>query len=121
MNTPPDGPGGERSPIASTVPDPNESLSAHNPAIENGASPMDPHAIVFFATDGIVSTRPLEGLARVRKKGDVADLGDCEYCEADSGLFVMPGVYNYGKIVCDQDGARTIKPVTKIRGGAPRK
>ena len=66
------------------------------------AALLDPHAIVFFATDGIVSTRPLEGLARVRKQGDVVDLGDWEYCEADSGLFVMPGVYTYGKIVCDQ-------------------
>jgi hypothetical protein len=85
------------------------------------AALIDPHAIVFFATDGIVSTRPLSGLARVRKQGDVVDLGDWEYCEADSGLFVMPGVYSYGKIVCDQHGARTIKPVTKIRGGDAKK
>ena len=85
------------------------------------AALLDPHATVFFATDGIVSTRPLEGLARVRKQGDVVDLGDWEYCEADSGLFVMPGVYTYGKIVCDQHGARTIKPVTKIRGGDAKK
>ena len=85
------------------------------------AALIDPHAIVFFATDGIVSTRPLDGLARVRKQGDVVDLGDWEYFEADSGLFVMPGVYTYGKIVCDQHGARTIKPVTKIRGGDARK
>jgi hypothetical protein len=85
------------------------------------AALIDPHAIVFFATDGIVSIRPLSGLARVRKQGDVVDLGDWEYCEADSGLFVMPGVYTYGKIVCDQHGARTIKPVTKIRGGDARK
>jgi hypothetical protein len=28
-----------------------------------------------------------------------------------------PGVYTYGKVVCDETGARTIKPVTKIRGG----
>ena len=85
------------------------------------AALIDPHAIVFFATDGIVSTRPLSGLARVREQGDVVDLGDWEYCEADSGLFVMPGVYTYGKIVCDQHGARTIKPVTKIRGGDAKK
>ena len=85
------------------------------------AALIDPHAIVFFATDGIVSTRPLSGLERVRKQGDVVDLGDWEYCEADSGLFVMPGVYTYGKIVCDQHGARTIEPVTKIRGGDARK
>ena len=43
------------------------------------AALIDPHAIVFFATDGIVSTRPLKGLERVRKKGDVVDLGDWEY------------------------------------------
>jgi hypothetical protein len=81
------------------------------------AALLDPHAIVFFATDGIVSTRPLNGLARVRKKGDAVDLGDWEYCEADSGLFVLPGVYTYGKIEYDKTGARTIKPVTKLRGG----
>ena len=85
------------------------------------AALIDPHAIVFFATDGIVSTRPLNGLARVRKKGDVVDLGDWEYCEADSGLFVMPGVYTYGKVEYDETGARTIKPVTKIRGGDAKK
>jgi hypothetical protein len=68
-----------------------------------------------------VSTRPLNGLARVRKKGDVVDLGDWEYCEADSGLFVMPGVYTYGKVEYDQTGTRTIKPVTKIRGGDAKK
>lgn len=85
------------------------------------AALIDPHAIVFFATDGIVSTRPLDGLARVRKQGDVVDLGDWEYCEADSGLFVMPGVYTYGKVVYDPTGARTIKPVTKIRGGDAKK
>ena len=81
------------------------------------AALIDPHSIVFFATDGIVSTRPLDGLPRVRKKGDAVDLGDWEYCEADSGLFVLPGVYTYGKIAYDETGARTIKPVTKIRGG----
>lgn len=85
------------------------------------AALIDPHAIVFFATDGIVSTRPLAGLARVRKQGDVVDLGDWEYFEADSGLFVMPGVYTYGKVKYDKTGARTIKPVTKIRGGDARK
>ena len=85
------------------------------------AALLDPHAIVFFATDGIVSTRPLKGLARVREKGDVVDLGDWEYCEADSGLFVMPGVYTYGKVEYDKTGARSIKPVTKIRGGDAKK
>ncbi len=85
------------------------------------AALIDPHAVVFFATDGIVSTRPLNGLARVRKKGDTVDLGDWEYCKSDSGLVVMPGVYNYGKVESDKTGARTIKPVTKIRGGDAKK
>jgi len=85
------------------------------------AALLDPHAIIFFATDGIVSTKPLTGLARVKKAGEVVDLGDWEYCEADSGLFVLPGVYTYGKIEYDKTGARTIKPVMKLRGGDPKK
>ena len=32
----------------------------------------------------------------------------------------MPGVYTYGKIA-DENGVRTIKPVTKIRGGDAKK
>jgi hypothetical protein len=50
------------------------------------AALIDPHAIVFFATDGIVSTSPLNGLARVRKHGDVVDLGDWEHFEADMSI-----------------------------------
>ena len=33
----------------------------------------------------------------------------------------MPGVYTYGKVAFDETGARTIKPVTKIRGGDAKK
>lgn len=84
------------------------------------AALIDPHSIVFFATDGIVSTRELHGLARVRKKGDVVNLGDWEYREADGGLFVLPGVYTYGKVVY-KNGERTIEPVTKVRGGDAKK
>jgi hypothetical protein len=40
------------------------------------AALIDPHAIVFLATDGIVSTRSLEGLARAKKAGEPVDLGD---------------------------------------------
>jgi hypothetical protein len=85
------------------------------------AALIDPHSIVFFATDGIVATSELHGLLRMRKKGDIVDLGDWEYCEADGGLFVLPGVYTYGKIDYDETGARTINPVTKIRGGDAKK
>jgi hypothetical protein len=37
-------------------------------------------------SDGSVSTRSLNGLARVRKKGDVVDVEDWEDREADGGL-----------------------------------
>src|SRR6516165_4393996 len=57
----------------------------------------------------------------VRKKGEIVDLGDWEYSGADSGLFVLPGVYTYGKIEYDKNGSRTIKPLTKLRGGDPKK
>jgi hypothetical protein len=85
------------------------------------AALLNPHAIVFFATDGIVSTRELQGLSRVRKKGQIVNLGDWEYSEADSGLFVLPGVYTYGKVEYDKNGKRTIKPVTKSRGADLKK
>ena len=84
------------------------------------AALIDPHSIVFFATDCVVSTRELHGLARVRRKGDVVNLGDWEYCEADGGLFVLSGVYTYGKVVC-KNGVRAIKPITKLRGGDAKK
>jgi DNA polymerase elongation subunit (family B) len=85
------------------------------------AALLDTDAIVLFATDGIVSIRPLNGPARVKTARDAVDMGDWEYCEADGGLFVMPGVYTYGKVTVDDAGARTIRPVTKIRGGDAKK
>jgi hypothetical protein len=85
------------------------------------AALTDPHAIVFFATDGIVSTRPLNGLAPGAEKGRYRRPWRLEYREADSGLFVKPGVCTYGKVVCDETGARMIKPVTILRGGDTKK
>jgi hypothetical protein len=85
------------------------------------AALRDPSAIVFFATDGIVSERKLGGLPRVKILGkDRVDLGDWEYAQAESGLFVQAGVYLYGKIV-EKDGNHTIKFVSKTRGGDPKK
>jgi DNA polymerase elongation subunit (family B) len=84
------------------------------------AALIDPHSIVFFATNGIVSTRELHGLERVRRKGDLVNLGDWEYREANGGLFVLPGVYTYRKVVY-KSGARTIEPVTKVRGSDAEK
>ncbi len=81
---------------------------------------VDPHAVVFFATDGIVSTRELTGLSRVRKAGENVELGDWEYCEADGGLFIQSGVYTYGKIKLGKDGKRSIIPVSKLRGATAK-
>jgi hypothetical protein len=81
---------------------------------------IDPHAIVFFATDGIVSTRELSGLSRVRRAGEDVELGDWELCEADGGLFIQAGVYHYGKVKIGEDGKRRIVPVTKLRGATAK-
>ena len=66
------------------------------------AALVDPYAIVFFATDGIVSTRPLHGMPggfdRVKVEGrDVIELGDWEYVQGNGGLFVGSGIYIYWK------------------------
>jgi hypothetical protein len=79
-----------------------------------------PHAIVFFATDGIVSTSELTGLGRVRKGDDDVALGDWEYCEADGGIFIQAGVYAYGKVKIGKDGKRSIIPVSKLRGATAK-
>ena len=84
------------------------------------AALIDPHAIVFFATDGIVSTRELHGLARLRKPGENIELGDWEYCEANRGLFIMAGVYTYDKVTTGKDGSRVVSPVSKMRGANPK-
>jgi hypothetical protein len=73
---------------------------------------VDPSAIVFFATDGIMSIRPLHHLPipikgvkncpkkyagkRVKDEGaDDISLGDWEYKQRDGGIFVMAGVYTH--------------------------
>lgn len=90
---------------------------------------IDPHAITFFATDGIVSTRPLTGLDRVKTEGrDVINLGDWEYAGANGGLFVGSGIYIYWKHKLDGEGNPAIddkgnvilKPVAKLRGASAR-
>jgi hypothetical protein len=84
------------------------------------AAVLDPHAIVFDATDGIVSTRELSGLTRVRRAGEDVELGDWELCEADGGLFIQAGVYHYGKVKIGKDGKRRIEAVTKLRGATAK-
>ena len=109
------------------------------------AALIDPSSIVQFATDGIVTTRPLHGnhlgsksLDRVRDTtiGDDVCLGDWEFGVADGGIFVGSGIYVYWKVGFEADGSPKIdkkikaktgelvqekKPVEKLRGGSPKK
>jgi hypothetical protein len=84
---------------------------------------VDPSAIVFFATDGIMATRPLHHLPnpvkgvkncsikrsgkRVRDEsaGEVISLGDWEYAQRDGGIFTMAGVYVHYMVERDDRGA----------------
>ncbi|MEJ0094304.1 MAG: DNA polymerase [Methylocella sp.] len=66
------------------------------------AALLDPEAIVMFATDGIVSTRPLNGLAPIGKS-----LGDWETKSVKGGIFLQSGYYSY----IDDEGKKT-----KLRG-----
>jgi hypothetical protein len=93
------------------------------------AALIDPHAGVFFATDGYVSTRPIHGFdggldrVKVEGKDDIA-LGDWEYVKGDGGLFVGSGIYIYWKHALDDKGEPkrgangniVLKPVAKLRG-----
>jgi hypothetical protein len=57
----------------------------------------DPHAVVAFMTDGIVTTRRLEGLPNVVKEGGESHLGDWEYAPVQGGTFLHAGVYSMRK------------------------
>jgi hypothetical protein len=98
------------------------------------AAVVDPYAIVFFATDGIVATRPLhgrpDGLDRVKVEGrDAIGLGDWEFVRGDGGLFVGSGIYIYWKYDLDENGEPkrdakgdiVLKPVSKMRGSNAKK
>jgi len=108
------------------------------------AALLNPSAIVFFATDGIVATRALhtlpdikennghgvhkdrKSLDRVKDKelGATINLGDWEYARRDGGIFVMSGVYAHylyekdkgGNILLDGQGYPKLKLVGKLRG-----
>jgi hypothetical protein len=98
------------------------------------AALVDPYAVVFFATDGIVSTRALHGMPggvdRVKVEGrDVIALGDWEFVQGDGGLFVGSGIYIYwkhdlddkGEAKRDANGNVVLKPVSKMRGSNQKK
>lgn len=109
------------------------------------AALIDPTAIVFFATDGIMATRPLhhlpipidgvdncpksKSLERVKdeKLGDAISIGDWEYARRDGGIFVMAGVYVHymiernakGAFIFDDMGRPKVEPkyTGRLRGG----
>jgi hypothetical protein len=80
------------------------------------AACLDPHSVLFFATDGIVATRPLEGLPRVKLEGEQPELGDWEYRRGHSGVFIQSGVYSFQKYENGEWHA-----LTKTRGLDPKR
>ena len=72
----------------------------------------DPHAVVAFMTDGIVTTRRLENLSNVVNEGEESKLGDWEYAPVDGGTFLHAGVYSMRKAG---------KELTKTRGVDPKR
>jgi hypothetical protein len=74
---------------------------------------LDPHSVVAFMTDGIVTTRRLEGLPDVVNEGDPnTKLGDWEYTPVQGGTFLHAGVYSMRK------GGEEL---TKTRGVDPKR
>ena len=72
----------------------------------------DPHAVVAFMTDGIVTTRRLEGLPNVVDEGGESRLGDWEYAPVQGGTFLHAGVYSMRKAG---------EELTKTRGVDPKR
>jgi hypothetical protein len=78
------------------------------------AALIDPHAIVSFMTDGLVSTRELVGLPRVKVKDkERVALGDWEMETKTGGFFFQSGLYSL------ENGA--LKPKSKLRGVNPQR
>ena len=83
-----------------------------SPATGRSGSCIDPHAVVAFMTDGIVTTRRLESLPNVVNEGDESRLGDWEYAPVEGGTFLHAGVYSMRKAG---------KELTKTRGVDPKR
>jgi hypothetical protein len=83
------------------------------------AALTDPYAIVFFATDGIMSARGLAGLENVLKNGEPSRLGAWEHGVATGLIAIQSGVYSYlkpgkeGKII-DETRTRGYRPGQRI-------
>ena len=75
------------------------------------AALSDPHAIVAFMTDGIVTDRRLEAFRRGQRREE-SELGDWEYSPVEGGTFLHAGVYNMRKAG---------KELTKTRGVDPKR
>ena len=73
---------------------------------------LDPHAVVAFMTDGIVTTRRLESLSNVVNEGEESRFGDWEYAPVEGGTFLHAGVYSMRKAG---------KELTKTRGVDPKR
>ena len=82
------------------------------------AALLNPRAIAFFATDGIVSIGELSGLERVRDENETVDLGDWECGRIDRALIAMSGVYFLDKREVGKNGEIVHSPVTKLRGAS---
>jgi hypothetical protein len=84
------------------------------------AALIDPHSIVAFMTDGIVSKRRLHGmengLSNVVAEGGESKLGDWEYAPVKGATFLHAGVYSMKKM---DEGK--FNQVTKTRGLDPKR
>jgi len=83
------------------------------------AAALDPFAIVFFATDGLIAEKPLP-LSRLKAKED-CEMGDWESYEINQILAVQSGVYSVSKKHVAKDGTIAWEPATKTRGSDPKK
>jgi hypothetical protein len=88
---------------------------------------LDPRSVVAFMTDGIVTTRRLEGLPNVVNEGDESQLGDWEYAPVQGRTFLHAGVYSMRKAGKELTKTRGVDPSvfrpTKKRAGclSPRR
>lgn len=70
------------------------------------AALTDPYAIVFFATDGIISARGLAELENVLKNGEPSRLGAWEHGVATKLIAIQSGVYSYRRARLSTRAAR---------------
>jgi hypothetical protein len=84
------------------------------------AACLDPHNVVFFATDCLVTTRALD-IPKLYKGKGKAPLGYWEQNDIDGGLFVGAGIYSYWKEWINDKGELKRVAVNKQRGVDPKR